>query len=61
MDEKPRIHIKKNKQGTFTEACKRWGANGVTNACIQHYKHSGSPAMKKKAVFAENARKWNHG
>jgi hypothetical protein len=54
------IDIKPEKKGTFKAACSRWGFNGVNSACIQNAKSSGSTAMKKKAVFAENARKWNH-
>lgn len=50
------IHIKKSKVGSFTKYC-----NGkVTNECIQRGLHSSSPAIRKKANFARNSRKWKH-
>ena len=48
------IHIKKKNKGSFTKYCK----GEVTNACIQRAKKSGNVKLIKKAVFAENARKW---
>jgi len=53
-----KIKIKPSKKGTFTAYCKRKGHKGVTSSCISQAKRSGSKAIKKKAVFAENARKW---
>ena len=58
-EKKPDIYIQPSKRGSFTAACKRWGYNGVTNECIQKGKNSKSPAMRKKATFAESARKWH--
>lgn len=49
------IHIKPENKGKFTEYC---GGN-VTDKCIQKAKHSGNKKLIKRAVFAENARKWN--
>lgn len=49
------IHIKKKNKGTFTKYCK----GKVTNECIQRAKRSGNKKLIKKAVFAENARKWS--
>lgn len=50
------IHIKKSQRGSFTKYC-----NGkVTNECIQRGKNSSNPKIRKKAVFAENSRKWRH-
>ena len=50
------IHIKKANKGKFTEYC-----NGkVTEECIERGKHSTSAAVRKRATFAENARKWKH-
>ena len=50
------IHIKKKNRGKFTEYC-----NGkVTQECIDRAKKSKNPALRKRAVFAENARKWKH-
>lgn len=51
-----KIHIKNKNKGTFTTYC-----NGkVTNECIRRGKNSSDPAIRKKATFAANARKWNH-
>ena len=50
-----KIHIKKSQVGSFTKYC-----NGkVTNECIQRGKNSPNPAIRKKAVFAQNARSWS--
>lgn len=52
-----KIHIKKKNRGSFTRYC-----NGkVTNECIQRGKNSPDPAIRKKAVFAQNARRWHKG
>ena len=50
------IHIKKKNRGKFTEYC---GGN-VTQECINRAKKSGNPTLKKRSVFAENARAWKH-
>ena len=50
------IHIKKSQVGSFTKYCK----GKVTNECIERGKHSQDPKIRKKAVFAQNARKWKH-
>lgn len=49
------IKIKKANRGKFTEYC----GGKVTDACIQKAKHSSNPKLRKRATFAENARKWN--
>lgn len=54
---KPKIFIKKSKRGSFTAWCKSHGHGGVTSSCIAAAKKKGG-AIKKKAVFAQNARKW---
>ncbi len=51
-----KIHIKKKNRGSFT----RWCGGNVTNECIQRGKNSSNPAIRKKATFAANARKWKH-
>lgn len=51
-----RIHIKKANRGKFTEYC----GGKVTSECIARGKRSSSPAVKKRATFAANARKWHH-
>lgn len=50
------IHIKKKNKGKFTNYC----GGKVTDACIQKAKASGNPTLIKRAVFAENSRKWKH-
>lgn len=50
-----KIHIKKKNRGKFTEYC----GGEVTNSCIQRAKNSGNKKLIKRAVFAENARKWS--
>lgn len=50
------IKIKDSTKGTFTKYCK----GKVTQDCIDKAKRSGNKKLIKKAVFAENARKWKH-
>jgi hypothetical protein len=57
--QRKRIHIKPSRRGTFTEWCKRHGFKGVTAECIAMAKRSKDPRIRRKAIFAENARKWN--
>lgn len=51
------IHIKKANRGKFTKYC----GGKVTSACIDKGKRSSSPAVRKRATFAANARKWHAG
>ena len=50
------IHIKKENLGLFTDYC----GGKVTNECIQRAKKSNNPKLRKRATFADNARKWKH-
>ena len=50
------IHIKKKNRGKFTDYC----GGQVTQECINKGKHSSNPAIRKRATFADNARKWKH-
>lgn len=50
------IHIKKANRGKFTDYC----GGKVTSACIAKGKRSPNPAIRKRATFAANARKWKH-
>lgn len=51
-----KIHIKSSHKGLFTKYC-----NGkVTSECIARGKNSPNPAIRKRATFAANARKWKH-
>ena len=48
------IHIKKKNRGKFTALKKRAGKSA------SWFKEHGTPAQKKMAIFALNARKWKH-
>lgn len=50
------IHIKKENRGKFTSYC----GGKVTSECIARGKNSPNPAIRKRATFAANARKWKH-
>lgn len=50
------IHIKKKNRGKFTDYC----GGTVTSECIARGKRSPNPAIRKRATFAANARKWKH-
>lgn len=49
------IHIKPENRGKFTETMRRTGKTA------EQLKHSSNPLTRKRATFAINARKWNHG
>ena len=49
-----RIHIKPENRGKFTALKKRTGKSATW------FKEHGTPAQKKMAIFALNARKWKH-
>ena len=50
-----KIHIKPENRGKFTALKKRTGHSA------SWFKTNGTPAQKKMAVFALNAKKWKHG
>ena len=50
------IHIKKENKGLFTDYC----GGKVTSECIAKGKRSSNPAVRKRATFAANVRKWKH-
>ena len=50
------IHIKKKNRGKFTDYC----GGKVTQECIEKGKKSSDPKIRKRATFADNARKWKH-
>lgn len=50
-----KIYIKPSKRGSFTS----WCGGKVTNECIRRGKNSSSSAIRKKATFAQNARRWS--
>ena len=51
-----KIKIKKKNRGKFTEYC----GGEVTQECIDKAKKSKNPKLRKRATFADNARKWKH-
>jgi hypothetical protein len=51
-------HIKKSHEGSFTRWAKRHGMS--MSEAIEKGKHSKDPRIRRKAVFADNARHWNH-
>ena len=57
MAKKKKIYIKPSKRGSFTKYC----GGKVTSKCITKGKRSKSAAIRKKATFAQNARKWSKG
>lgn len=48
------IYIKPENRGKFTETMKRTGKTA------EELSHSSNPLTRKRAIFALNARKWNH-
>ena len=50
------IHIKKENREKFTDYC----GGKVTSECIAKGKKSPNAAIRKRATFAANARKWKH-
>lgn len=53
------IHIKDSKKGSFTASAKP-GESTSQHASRVLSDPKASPAQKKKANFARNARKWKH-
>lgn len=56
-----KIHIKKKNRGKFTAAAKRAGMGVQEYASKVLRDPNASPQLKKRANFARNAKKWNHG
>lgn len=56
-----KIKIKPSKKGTFTAMAKKSGKSVQGEASAVLASKTASPAAKKKANFARNAAKWNHG
>ena len=50
-----KISIKKANRGKFTEYC----GGKVTSKCIAKGKNSSDPAVRKRATFAQNTRRWH--
>ncbi len=62
---KPKIYIKPSKRGSFTKYASRKGMvddeGKITGEAIEEGLNSKNPAIRKKANFARNARKWSKG
>lgn len=48
------IHIDPKNKGKFTDTKKRTGKS------TEELTHSKNPLTRKRAIFAQNAKKWNH-
>lgn len=56
-----KIHIAKNKRGTFTAAAKKHGKSVQAFASqVLAHPENYSEVMRKKAQFAKNAKSWSH-
>lgn len=51
-----KIKIKKVNKGKFTEYC----GGKVTSECIKKGKSSTDPKIRKRAIFAQNAKRFKH-
>lgn len=60
MASKSGIHIKPSKRGSFTKMANKAGKSVQEEATSVLNNPNASPAAKKKANFARNARKWKH-
>lgn len=58
--EKSGIHIKESKKGSFKRMAKKAGKSVQAEATAVLNNPDASPAAKKKANFARNAKKWHH-
>lgn len=55
MKKGSKIYIKPENRGKFTETKKRTGKT------TEELTHSKNPVTRKRAIFAQNAAKWNKG
>lgn len=58
---KPMAKIAPSQKGSFTRAAKRASRTIQQEAAAVLADPHATPAMRKKANFARNAAKWNHG
>ena len=61
MENKPKIEIKKENRGKFTEWCKKHGHKSVTRACEEEGLAAKSASVNKMAQFSKNSRSWDKG
>lgn len=55
------IHIKKSHEGLLHKNLHVAGDKKIPASKLAKAKHSPDPAVRKRAVFAENAKRWHHG
>jgi hypothetical protein len=55
------IHIKASHKGLLHKDTGTAKGKKIPESKIKEAEHSKNPAVRKRAVFAENAKKWNHG
>jgi len=55
------INIKPSHEGRFHRDVGKSVDQPITEADIQQGLHSEDPAVRRRANFARNARKWHHG
>ena len=58
-DKKPKIVIKKENKGKFTDYCKSKGYTKATKECEEEGLASKLASVNKMAQFSKNSRKWN--
>jgi len=54
------IHIKKSNKGLLHKNLGISDKKGIPLKSLVKAKHSSSPAVRKRATFAMNARHWSH-
>lgn len=54
------IHIKKDHEGKLRTGLKAKKGQKIPVSKLQKAKNSSDPAVRKRATFALNARKWHH-
>lgn len=54
------IKIKPSEEGSFRKITKTPKGKDIPEKKIKQEEHSKDPAIRKKAIFAENERKWDH-
>lgn len=55
------IHIKKSHEGRLHKKLGVKAGHKISEKSLERAKRSKSPALRKEATFAENAKHWNHG
>ncbi len=54
------IHIKPENEGKLRQETKTPEGKNIPAAKLEKAAQSPDPAVRKRAVFAENAKEWNH-